>query len=61
MKIEIKSGVEIIDEFFIKIKSLPEIDQKIVEKLFNLHKAVMLTNANITNALLDLRNDGNQD
>lgn len=57
MENQIKSGKEILDNFFQNLKSLSEVDEKIAEKLCELYNQGKLTNINITNALINLRND----
>ncbi len=57
MEIQIKSGKEILDNFFQNMKNLSDVDEKIAEKLCELYNQGKLTNINITNALINLRND----
>lgn len=57
MENQIRSGKEILDNFFQNLKSLSEVDEKIAEKLCELYNQGKLTNINITNALINLRND----
>jgi len=53
----IKSGQEIIDEFFTEILKIEALDQKIVEVLINLHHDGKLTNINLSNELVRIRGD----
>ncbi len=57
MENQIKSGKEILDDFFQNLKNLTNVDSKIAEKLCELYNQGKLTNINITNALINLRND----
>ena len=57
MENQIKSGKEILDNFFQNLKNLSDVDSKIAEKLCELYNQGKLTNINITNALINLRND----
>ncbi|MHB1346240.1 MAG: hypothetical protein ACYCXK_02005 [Candidatus Humimicrobiaceae bacterium] len=54
---EIKSGQEIIDEFFSEILEIKALDQKIVEVLINLHREDKLTNTNLSNELERIRGE----
>lgn len=53
----IKSGKEILDDFFDNIKTLNDVDENIVGKLIELYKAGKLTSTNISNTLAKLRED----
>ena len=55
MSKEIKSGKEILDEFFEDIKADEELDQGTTEAIINLYKTGKLTDRNLTNALTELR------
>lgn len=57
MNIQIKSGKEILDDFFGDIKSLTGVDKEIAEKVLELYKAGKLTSTNISNALAKLREE----
>lgn len=52
---ELKSGREIIDEFFLKIMDIEGVDKDIAEIVFKLFKEDKLTNTNLTNELQRLR------
>jgi len=51
MDIEIKSGKEVIDEFFSEIYNIENVDEKTVEALVSLYSEGKLTDKNIQNAL----------
>ena len=53
----VKSGKEILDDFFGNIKSLTGVDKGIAEKILELYKAGKLTDTNIANALVKLREE----
>lgn len=48
---EIKSGKEVIDEFFSEIYNIKNVDEKTVEALVSLYSEGKLTDKNIQNAL----------
>lgn len=52
---EIKSGKEIVDEFFNTIEEIPGIDSGITGTLKDLYKKDKLTHKSLSNALLRLR------
>ena len=52
---EIKSGKEILDEFFENIENLPGVDKTIAEVLKKLYKEEKLTQTNLSNALFRMR------
>ena len=47
----IKSGREVIDEFFAEILNIEGVDETTVEKLVSLYSEKKLTDANIQNAM----------
>lgn len=51
MKDEIKSGKQVIDEFFAEIMNIEGVDKKTVEKLTFLYSEGKLTDTNIENAM----------
>ena len=55
MSDEIKSGKQILDEFFREIKELPEIDENVVNTIIDLYEEGKLSEKNLANALLELR------
>jgi len=52
---EIKSGKEIVDDFFSEIRSLKNINKDIVDILEELHKEDKISDTNIINRLDELR------
>lgn len=55
MSDEIKSGKDVIDEFFAEIPNVEGVDQKTVDKLVELYGTGKLTDRNIQNALEELK------
>ena len=55
MSDEIKSGKQILEEFFSDIKDDPDLDQEVVAKLIELYEQDKLTDKNLTNALAEIR------
>lgn len=51
---KIKSGKEVIDEFFSEIYNIENVDEKTVEVLVSLYSEGKLTDKNIQNALEEL-------
>jgi len=51
MSDEIKSGKQVIDEFFAEILNIEGVDKKTVEKLTSLYSEGKLTDTNIENAM----------
>ena len=58
MNDEIKSGRQVIDEFFSEIMNIEGVDKKTVEKLTSLYKEGKLTDTNIENAMSELLIEG---
>lgn len=54
---EIKSGIEIIGDFFKNINELEGVDQKISNLFFNLYEAHKFTDTHIKNGLTRLREE----
>ena len=54
MSDEIKSGREVIDEFFSEILNIEGVDEKVVEKLISLHNEKKLTDTSVQNAMDEL-------
>ena len=54
MSDEIKSGKQVIDEFFAEIMNIEGVDKKTVEKLISLYSKGKLTDTNIQNAMEQL-------
>jgi len=61
MSDEIKSGKQILDEFFREIKDLPEIDENVVNTIIDLYEEGKLSEKNLANALLELREKSDND
>ena len=58
---EIKSGKEILDDFFHTVDEIPGVDNKITAVLKELYNEDKLTTTNLSNALLKLREEiGNE-
>lgn len=57
----IKSGVEILDEFFENLRDLENIDPQIAELLKDLYLKGTLTEARVKNELEKLRNEKKSD
>lgn len=57
MSNEIKSGKDVIDEFFAEILNVEGVDQKTVEKLVELYSENKLTDSKIQNALEELKQE----
>lgn len=55
MSAEIKSGKQILDEFFRDIKSLTDVDENVVNTIMELYEEDKLSEKNLSNALLELR------
>ena len=55
--VNIKSGKEILDDFFKEIEQIPKINQNLAVVLKNLYKDNKFTNTNISNTLSDLRKE----
>ena len=54
---KIKSGQEMLDDFFNEIGQIPKINQGLAVALKTLYKDNKFTNTNITNTLSDLRKE----
>ena len=61
MSNEIKSGKQILDEFFQEIKSLPGVDINVVNTIIDLYEEGKLTERSLSNALLELREKSDND
>ena len=57
MSDEIKSGKEVIDEFFAEILNVEGVDLRTVEKLVELYSENKLTDSKIQNALEELKQE----
>jgi hypothetical protein len=58
---DIKSGKEILDEFFNSVEEIPGVNSTIAAVLKELHRDNKLTATNLSNALLKLREDAGND
>jgi hypothetical protein len=58
---EIKSGKEILDEFFDSVEEIPGVDSTIAAVLKGLYRENKMTDTNLSNALLKLREDAGND
>ena len=54
---KIKTGKEVVDEFFAEILSIQGVDRKTAEKLASLYTEGKLTDTNIQNAMVQLLQD----
>lgn len=61
MENNIKSGAEILDEFFENLGNLENIDPQIAEMFKNLYLEESLTEARVKNELEKLRNEKNSE
>lgn len=58
----VKSGKEILDDFFHDIRNLENIDKALAQMLSELYEQEKLTDANVKNELLKLKEtNGNKD
>lgn len=55
MSDKIKSGKQILDEFFRDIKSLTDVDENVVKTIIELYEKDKLSEKNLSNSLLELR------
>jgi hypothetical protein len=51
----VKSGKEILDDFFNNILDIPDIDEKLASEIKKLYEEDKLTNTNLSNKLASLR------
>lgn len=61
MKTEIKSGKQILDEFFLEAKSMSDVDENVIDKIIDLHETGKLSDRNLANALLEMREKSNNE
>ncbi|SOD12230.1 hypothetical protein [Pedobacter xixiisoli] len=54
-KKEVKSGKEILDDFFKYIEKMPEVNEEIAKSLASLYEQGKLTDTNVRNELQKLR------
>jgi len=55
MSDEIKSGKQVIDEFFSELPIMDGVDKEIAEAIIELQKENKITNTNLSNELLRIR------
>jgi len=55
MNDELKSGQEILDEFFSQITNIDGVDKEVAEIVMKLYKNGKLTNTNLSNELSSIR------
>jgi len=61
MENKVKSGKEVLDEFFNELSKLPNVDAEISNILIDLYNTEKLSDVHIKNGLLKLREgDGNK-
>ena len=60
MDTEIKSGKEILDEFFEEVRIDEKLDKSTATAIIDLYESDKLTDSNLTNKLTELR-EGNDD
>lgn len=61
MENEIKSGKEILDDFFDNVEEIPGVDKEITSVLIELYREDKLTSNNLSNALFKQREDAADD
>ena len=59
MKTDIKSGQQILDEFFFELAIEEELDTKTVQLIVELYKDGRLSDRNVLNSLAELREEAN--
>lgn len=59
MKTDIKSGQEILDEFFSELAIEEELDTKTVQLIVELYKDGRLSDRNVLNNLAEMREEAN--
>jgi hypothetical protein len=55
MRNEVKSGKEILDDFFKEIRNIPHVDKTLAQSLTTLYEQGKLTDTNVKNELHNLR------
>lgn len=58
---EIKSGKQILDEFFNSLKEIPDVSEDVARVLLELYKGNKLTAKNLANALSKIREESAND
>ncbi|KGO92820.1 hypothetical protein [Flavobacterium enshiense] len=54
MENKVKSGKEILDDFFENIENIPDVDKDIAKMLANLYRQNKLTDTNVKNEISNL-------
>jgi len=57
MNEKVKSGKEVLEDFFSNIESIDGVDKEIAEALSTLYVMEKFTDRNVVNALIDLRKE----
>jgi len=57
----VKSGKEILDDFFNGILNIPDVDEKLASEIKKLYDEGKLTNTNLSNKLASLREKKSDD
>lgn len=58
---KIKTGQEVVDDFFLSLEKNKSLDTEIIKSITDLHKEGKLTTTSITNSLSKLREKNNND
>lgn len=58
---QIKSGKEVLDEFFNTLKEVPGVSEDVADVLLTLYQSNKLTASNLTNALTKIREESAHD
>jgi len=58
---KVKSGKEILDEFFVEISSIEGVDETIANSLKELYSNGKLTDRNVANELQKIRNENDNE
>jgi len=54
---KLKNGKEIIDDFFKNLLNIPNVDEKIVSEIKKMYEEGKLTNTNLSNKLISLKEE----
>ena len=57
----IRSGQEVLDEFFTEITNIEDVDQDVVDIVINLYREGKLTDTNLSNELARIRGEKTSD
>lgn len=61
MSNQVKSGKEILDDFFREIQNIPNVNEDVAKSLANLYEQGKLTDINVKNELQKIRDHVNKD